>query len=1043
MSRRKGNFQSGEAANSQVGGSESIKSGRVQNPQVSVIIPIYNCDNYLAKCIDSVLKQTLKNIEIICVNDGSTDTSLDIVKEFAVKDSRIKVIDKKHTGYGDTLNKGIASAKGEYIGIIESDDIVAPEMYETLYRLSENGSVDIVKGNYWDYYIDETDSTDPQKYYVNNDRNSLPNDNKPFTFSDNPWIIIGRASIWSAIYKKEFLEKSSIGFKNGELVDSVFLFEVLCKAKSIVWTKEPLYYSLRNNPDSLSANVDNPELPFIRMAEILDILEKNNCMTYTIKRAYYTYVVSYLNSVLSNFDHDKHFDAISAATKQLMQRFDKDIMTSEFNLNDQLTYFTYTSPLESIKAASSKILIYNWLPFDNPWGWGGGVTIYCKNIIAEMLKARPDINIYFLSSGFAYNSNTTKIFTRKIDNMFGNRVHQFEIVNSPVPAEQRNLYVNPLVALENPDLKEVFADFLKEYGPFNAIHFNNIEGLSFDVLDLKEDFPDTRFIFSIHNYVPLCVNGSYYMRHKHCNCNPDHTGVDCFKCTRADIRSNLAVETYKRGLFGMDPKQCISQSRWIKAFGFERLDQDVSTDDILDFAKTATAKINKNCDDILAVSKRVYEIAADNGFDESKMSVSYIGTQVAARQIGHATAEVSDGLKIVFLGSDINFEEKGYAFLLDTLSQLDIKYASKIDLLLTVKQAGHAEIYTMLKNFRSLKVVQGYTHDDLGWIFEGAHLSLVPVLWEDNLPQIAIESVAYGVPVLTSSSGGAKELCDSPLFRFECGNSKDMLKKIIHFLENPKDLKEYWKHHNGLVTMSEHWEELSKYYGLDKREPIVISPEDYDCLLRENQFLYDNISFKEHSYDVLEDLHRKLSEANAQNEKLKQEMKEMEKINGKLIFQSDYNPVQGDAGATLFKLTLEDFNFSDFYAEIKFVRISNVDASYSDVLRISGTWFDEDGKRSLHLHQIDWAGKEINISDWVYYYIRDNSVYFFAKYSGKFTGFVYEIQTLASRASHDSVKYEPISNGFIYENETKPEDAFNSLGSKTIKTALSKRLKRK
>ena len=1005
---------------------------RIDNniPKISVLVPIYNTEKYLKKCLDSIAGQTLKDIEVICVNDGSTDNSLAVAEEFAEKDPRFKVINKENTGYGNTMNIALEKASGEYIGIVESDDFAASDMFEYLYSLSRSGTIDLVKGNFYDYY---EDYNKPPRAYENKERNMIPDSMVPFILSENAQIQFGHPSVWSAVYRRKFINDNNIRFKEekgGGWVDNPFFYETLCKAKSIIWTKRPLYYYRKSNPNSSSNLQIDPTVPFDRMNDNLDILEENGYNDLPNKRCAYARAIMYANGAVKDFDYDKSCGIIDECAKKLMRRLDSETISSDFSLKEQLDYFTYASPLRSIVSKTPKVLIYNWLPFDNPWGWGGGVTVYCKNIISEILKSNPNINIYFLSSGFAYNSNTTKIFYRKINNIFGDKVKQYEIVNSPVPAEQRNLYVNPLVALENKRLKKVFKQFMEDYGPFDAVHFNNIEGLSFDVLDLKEDFPDTKFIYSLHNYVPLCVNGSYYMRHKHCNCNPKHTGVDCFKCTRADIRSNLAVETYKRGLFGLDPKDCISQNRWIKSFGFERLDEDVSTDEILDFAKTATQKINKNCDDILAVSKRVYEIAAENGFDENKMSVSYIGTLVASKQVGHATAEVSDGLKIVFLGSDINFEEKGYAFLLDTLSKMDIKYASKIDLLLTVRQAEHAEIYTMLKNFRSLNVVQGYTHDDLEWIFKGAHLSIVPVLWEDNLPQIAIESVAFGVPVLTSTAGGAKELCDSELFRFECADSDDMLKKIMHFVDYPEDLKEYWKHHHGLVTMKQHWEELSKVYGISCEGTVTLTTEDLNFLIKENNFLRAHLTLNERNFTpntVLEDLRRKLNESNEQNEKLKREMEEMQKISGKIIFESEYDPIQGKVGATMFKLTLDEFDFSDFYAEIKFIRINNVTPSTSDILRISGTLLNIQDNNILTLHQIDWQNGESSVSDQIYYRIEGNSIYFIAQYTEIYSGFIWQIETLTSRAAHETVKYEALNNALVFENEIIPEGAFNNI----------------
>ena len=91
-------------------------------PKVSILIPIFNVEKYLRQCLDSAVNQTLKDIEIICINDGSTDSSLEILKEYAKVYNSIKIINKQNTGYGHSMNCGLKLAKGEYIGIIESDD---------------------------------------------------------------------------------------------------------------------------------------------------------------------------------------------------------------------------------------------------------------------------------------------------------------------------------------------------------------------------------------------------------------------------------------------------------------------------------------------------------------------------------------------------------------------------------------------------------------------------------------------------------------------------------------------------------------------------------------------------------------------------------------------------------------------------------------------------------------------------------------------------------------------------------------------------------
>ena len=107
------------------------------NPLVSVIMPIYNVEKYLVQSLLSVLRQTLKDIEIICVNDGSTDRSLEILNYFAQKDQRIKIINIENSGYGHAMNVGIEHSSGKYIGIVEPDDYIKENMYEYLYDTAE------------------------------------------------------------------------------------------------------------------------------------------------------------------------------------------------------------------------------------------------------------------------------------------------------------------------------------------------------------------------------------------------------------------------------------------------------------------------------------------------------------------------------------------------------------------------------------------------------------------------------------------------------------------------------------------------------------------------------------------------------------------------------------------------------------------------------------------------------------------------------------------------------------------------------------------
>ena len=102
------------------------------SPVLSLLIPIYNVERYLRECLDSAVAQTLEDIEIICINDGSTDNSPAIIREYMEHDARVKMIDKANSGYGDSMNHGLEMARGKYVGILASDDFMAPDALETL-----------------------------------------------------------------------------------------------------------------------------------------------------------------------------------------------------------------------------------------------------------------------------------------------------------------------------------------------------------------------------------------------------------------------------------------------------------------------------------------------------------------------------------------------------------------------------------------------------------------------------------------------------------------------------------------------------------------------------------------------------------------------------------------------------------------------------------------------------------------------------------------------------------------------------------------------
>lgn len=214
--------------------------------KISVVVPVYNVEKYLKECIDSIINQTLEDIEIICVNDGSTDSSLEILNDYAKKDSRIIVINKSNSGYGHTMNMGLNAASGEYIGIIESDDFADKNMFEDLYKLAKESDADIVKGDWYNYWS-------KNKFARKNNRISSAKTLKLTNAKQDKSLLRINPSVWSAIYKKEFLNKYNIRFletPGASYQDLAFSFKVFALAEKVILTDKAYLYYRQDNMNS-------------------------------------------------------------------------------------------------------------------------------------------------------------------------------------------------------------------------------------------------------------------------------------------------------------------------------------------------------------------------------------------------------------------------------------------------------------------------------------------------------------------------------------------------------------------------------------------------------------------------------------------------------------------------------------------------------------------------------------------------------------------------------------------------------------------------
>ena len=207
----------------------------MSTPKVSVVIPCYNAKKYLRECLDSVVNQTLKDIEIICVNDGSTDTTLSIIQEYAARDSRIRIIDKNNSGYGDSMNQGFEASTGEYLGIVESDDFAELDMFERLYEAAVKYDLDVCKSGFYRYSTVPEIKNMPVLTTVRLAGNKVFCPTTDFrTPRRQAEFFAATAAIWSGIYRREFIRENHICFNptpGASYQDVGFCIKVWIKAQ--------------------------------------------------------------------------------------------------------------------------------------------------------------------------------------------------------------------------------------------------------------------------------------------------------------------------------------------------------------------------------------------------------------------------------------------------------------------------------------------------------------------------------------------------------------------------------------------------------------------------------------------------------------------------------------------------------------------------------------------------------------------------------------------------------------------------------------------
>lgn len=273
--------------------------------KVSVIVPIFNKEAYLKECLDSLINQSLKEIEIICVNDGSTDNSLTILKEYSQKDSRIIISNQDNNGPGNARNNGLKKSKGEYVAFIDADDWIELDTLKKVYENAKENDSDLVLFNAIEHLPDK--NYRKRIYYPENIEGTFDFNEKKDLVMNNYLIVCTK------LHKLSFLQENNIEFSNSDLFEDVYFHvKSIIKAKKISYLNTIFYNYRRTNTNTRQSNSlksDTSQLFLDVLERIKQLLLMEELFEY-LKVNYYEFKLTQLNNLFNNNPTDEFFNRL-------------------------------------------------------------------------------------------------------------------------------------------------------------------------------------------------------------------------------------------------------------------------------------------------------------------------------------------------------------------------------------------------------------------------------------------------------------------------------------------------------------------------------------------------------------------------------------------------------------------------------------------------------------------------------------------------------------------------------------------------------------
>ncbi|MGN6714461.1 glycosyltransferase family 2 protein [Anaerocolumna jejuensis] len=306
---------------------------------VSIIIPVYNTSDYIKHCLDSVCSQTYRNLEIICIDDGSTDGSGEILDEYAKKDKRIVVIHQKNSGESTARNTGLLNMSGEFVGFVDSDDWIEPEMYENLVKFMQVYDVDIVASN---YYKDYDSKCEKMENACKVPEGVMGRDEwLHYVFERDKYKGV-TAYIWNKLFKKEFLYRDGVllMFDKSIMIgcDVYFFSQLMCRLNKVYYTSTNYYHYYQRQSSILhSTSIEIREDILYTYEKILNLFKNENIgadILLWIKR-----FTAYHASVLAQDAHQQKNRIKLDNCKNFMRKYQNDYELTNIEYPDRIYEF--------------------------------------------------------------------------------------------------------------------------------------------------------------------------------------------------------------------------------------------------------------------------------------------------------------------------------------------------------------------------------------------------------------------------------------------------------------------------------------------------------------------------------------------------------------------------------------------------------------------------------------------------------------------------------------------------------------------------------